>query len=92
VLMDVQMPQMDGLEAVRRIRRLQGGARLPVIALTAGVLADEHQQAIAAGMDEIETKPLDIARLIAAIVRRTRGAHDAQGMQGTLIDAAETAA
>ena len=92
VLMDVQMPQMDGLEAVRRIRRLQGGARLPVIALTAGVLADEHQQAIAAGMDEIETKPLDIARLIAAIVRRTRGAHDAQGIQGTLVAAAETAA
>ncbi|MFM8609011.1 MAG: ATP-binding protein [Burkholderiaceae bacterium] len=70
-LLDVQMPTMDGLEAVRRIRRLPGGTRLPVIALTAGVLVHEREQALQAGMDDVQTKPLDIARLIEAIVRLT---------------------
>ena len=70
VLMDVQMPGIDGLEAARRIRALPGPAgRTPIIALTANVMA--HQQATyrAAGMDGVAAKPIVPAALIAEILR-----------------------
>ena len=64
VLMDVQMPQLDGLEAARRIRAAEAGeARTPIVALTANAYAEDREACIAAGMDEILTKPLDPARL-----------------------------
>ena len=64
VLMDLQMPEMDGLEATRRIRADLGLRILPVIALTAGALAEERQRAMEAGMDGFLTKPLDPERLV----------------------------
>jgi PAS domain S-box-containing protein len=70
VLMDVQMPGIDGLEASRRIRALPGAAgRTPIIALTANVMA--HQQAAyrAAGMDGVAAKPIVPAALITEILR-----------------------
>ncbi|WP_295473386.1 CHASE domain-containing protein [uncultured Pseudomonas sp.] len=76
VLMDVQMPEMDGYEATRRLRGDLGLTRLPVLALTAGALAEERRQAEQAGMDDFLTKPLDPAALIRAIrqaVERVRG-------------------
>ena len=76
VLMDVQMPGMDGNEATRRLRTELGLADLPVIALTAGALLTEKQRAIDAGMDDFISKPLDPQALIQMLrrhVERTRG-------------------
>jgi signal transduction histidine kinase/CheY-like chemotaxis protein/HPt (histidine-containing phosphotransfer) domain-containing protein len=70
VLMDVQMPVMDGLEATRRIRReIPGGARLPVVGLTASALREQVEACHAAGMDDVIAKPLDRGRLEAVIER-----------------------
>ena len=65
VLMDVQMPEMDGREATRRIAALAPG--LPVIGQTAHALAEEHAQCLAAGMVDTLTKPLDHERLVNLI-------------------------
>jgi len=67
VLMDVQMPIMDGLEATRRIRMI--APDLPVIGLTAHALAEERDKCLAAGMREHVTKPLDPPKLVAAVLR-----------------------
>ena len=70
VLMDVQMPVMDGLEATRRVRaRENGGVRTPIVALTASAMADELERCTAAGMDGLLTKPLEVARLRAILER-----------------------
>jgi PAS domain S-box-containing protein len=69
VLMDVQMPELDGLSATRIIRQELGLTRLPVIALTAGAMLEEHQQAEAAGMDDFIAKPFDVQHLKRTILR-----------------------
>ncbi len=74
VLMDCQMPELDGYEATAAIRRLAGDAgRTPVIALTASVLASDRDRCIAAGMDDFLTKPIDPSRLKATIEAWLRG-------------------
>jgi signal transduction histidine kinase/CheY-like chemotaxis protein len=70
VLMDVQMPEMDGIEAARRMRAaetLAGSARTPIIALTANAFAEDREACRAAGMDDILMKPLDRDRLVQAL-------------------------
>lgn len=70
VLMDVQMPVMDGLEATARIRRWEadnGAARLPIVALTAGAYEDDRQRCLQAGMDDFLTKPVRIEQLDAML-------------------------
>ncbi|MBS0410270.1 MAG: response regulator [Proteobacteria bacterium] len=70
VLMDIQMPLMDGVTAVRRIREreaAEGLRRTPVIALTANAMLHQVEELKAAGMDDHVGKPIDIARLFAAI-------------------------
>ncbi|MGE8357480.1 MAG: ATP-binding protein, partial [Microvirgula sp.] len=72
VLMDVHMPHMDGLEAVRRLRaceREQGRVATPVIALTASVQDTDREAAREAGMDGFAMKPLDVPRLLAEMAR-----------------------
>jgi PAS domain S-box-containing protein len=69
VLMDVQMPEIDGNEATRRIRNELGLATLPIIALTAGALTAERQNAIESGMNDFVSKPLD-PRLLIRTLRR----------------------
>jgi signal transduction histidine kinase/HPt (histidine-containing phosphotransfer) domain-containing protein/ActR/RegA family two-component response regulator len=68
VLMDVMMPEMDGLAATRRIRgREPAGRHLPIVGLTAGSGADTLAECLAAGMDVVTTKPVTLPRLRAAI-------------------------
>jgi signal transduction histidine kinase/CheY-like chemotaxis protein len=77
ILMDIQMPDMDGLEACRRIRRQGGpGASTPIIALTANVLAHQRETYLAAGMDGVVGKPLSPAALLAEISRLAGAADD----------------
>jgi len=66
VLMDVHMPELDGIEATRRIRAAEaaaGSGRIPIVALTANAFSDDRDACLAAGMDAFLTKPLDRERL-----------------------------
>ena len=72
VLMDCQMPGMDGFETTSRLRRLPGGERLPVIALTASVMAEERERCRAAGMDDHLAKPAGLRELVQTIYRWMR--------------------
>jgi len=68
VLMDVQMPEMDGFEATIRIRK-ELGLPLPVLAMTAGVMESEREQCLACGMNDFIAKPIDVDDMLRAIVR-----------------------
>ncbi len=72
VLMDVQMPVMDGLSATHAIRNELGLRELPVIAVTAGVLQEERQKALDAGVNDILDKPLDMEKLVQLLHLLTR--------------------
>ena len=74
VLMDVQMPVLDGLGASRRIRDELGLRALPIIALTAGALLSERQRAIDAGMDDFISKPFDPPTMVGLLRRRIEAA------------------
>jgi CheY-like chemotaxis protein len=69
VFMDLMMPVMDGYEATRRIRAQPAWARLPIVVVTADVMNDSHQQARAAGADDVITKPYTKAQIVAALER-----------------------
>jgi PAS domain S-box-containing protein len=71
ILMDVQMPVMDGLTATRRIRAAETGARTPIIAMTANVLPDQIAGCLAAGMDDHVGKPIDLHSLLRTVARWT---------------------
>ena len=74
VLMDVQMPEMNGFEATRQIRGLPDPrARIPVIAMTANVLAGDEEKCRQAGMDDYIGKPFKPAELMAKLARWAAG-------------------
>ncbi|MDQ0465954.1 PAS domain S-box-containing protein [Caulobacter ginsengisoli] len=74
ILMDIQMPRMDGVEATRAIRALPGeAARTPIIGLTANVMVHQKAQYLAAGMDGVVAKPIAPAALLAEIARLIAG-------------------
>ncbi len=69
ILMDLQMPRLDGLEATRAIRRLRGYAHTPIIALTANAYSEDRRNSIAAGMNDFVAKPVSPEQLFAVLAR-----------------------
>ena len=69
ILMDMQMPLMDGLEATRRIRQMPQGAAIPILAMTANAFAQDKIRCLEAGMSDVVTKPVDSDLLYAALLK-----------------------
>ena len=67
ILMDMSLPVIDGWEATRQLKASAETRHIPVIGLTAHAMAGDREQAIAAGCDEYETKPIDLDRLIGKV-------------------------
>ena len=67
VLMDVMMPEMDGLTAVRKIRQMPACKKLPIIMLTAKAMKDDQENCLAAGASDYMAKPLDVEKLLSLI-------------------------
>jgi CheY-like chemotaxis protein len=73
VLMDLEMPGIDGWEATRRLKSNPDTRDIPVIALSAHALAGSRERALAAGCDEFDTKPVEFDRLVATLRRVLAG-------------------
>ena len=71
ILMDLSLPQLDGLAATRRIRAQDGLQKVPIVAVSAHDSADFHAEALAAGCNEYVTKPIDFDQLVQLLDRLT---------------------
>ena len=69
VLMDMQMPRMDGLAATRSIRRLENGKNIPIVAMTANAFNEDEERCIQAGMNDFVSKPVDPDRLYCTLLK-----------------------
>ena len=83
VLMDIQMPEMDGYTATRRIRAMTGFGVLPIIAMTANVQASDREASLASGMNDHVGKPFDLDDLVARLLHWTGNAGRRTGDAGT---------
>jgi len=90
VLMDVQMPVMDGIEATRQLRAMPRFASLPIVALTAGAFKSHHDAARAAGMTHFVTKPFDIP-VTVDLIRQLTGRADESATKDAGVEASAAA-
>lgn len=67
ILMDMSLPVMNGWDATRRLKQMPETSKIPVIALTAHAMPSDREEALGAGCDDYDTKPVDFARLTAKI-------------------------
>ncbi len=73
VLMDMSLPVMDGWEATRRLKADPNTSAIPIIALTAHAMASDREQALEAGCDDYDSKPVDLSRLVRKIEQLLAG-------------------
>lgn len=74
ILMDMSLPEIDGWEAARRLKADETTRAIPIIALTSHAMAGDREQALAAGCDEYDTKPVELPRLLEKMERLLGGA------------------
>lgn len=72
ILIDMMMPEMDGYEAIPRIRKLHGKEHIPIIAVTAQAMIGDREKCIAAGADDYIAKPIDVDRLLSILKERVK--------------------
>ena len=77
ILMDIQLPDIDGIEALRRIREARSLDAVPVIAVSASVMPDDHRKIIESGFDAFVTKPINLKSFLDTVQRSLT-----QGRQG----------
>ena len=73
ILMDIQLPGIDGIEALRRLRADDATRAIPVVAVTASAMDHDRQQIMAAGFDGYQAKPLNVREFMAAVERIVAG-------------------
>jgi two-component system, cell cycle response regulator DivK len=73
ILMDIQLPRMNGIEALRQLRANADTQAIPVIAVTASVMSEQQTNVLEAGFDAFERKPISVAGLLEKIGRLLRG-------------------
>jgi PAS domain S-box-containing protein len=96
ILMDIQMPELDGIKATRRIREIKMNEPIPIIALTAAAMEDDKKACMKAGMNDFVTKPIDIDLLASALLRwippRTLEIQECSGSISGLLNMSDTKA
>jgi CheY-like chemotaxis protein len=69
VLMDIRLPGIDGVEALRRLRAEETTRGIPVMAMTASVMSEDRQKIVAAGFDAYQSKPINVTDFVAAVAQ-----------------------
>ena len=67
VLMDIRLPGIDGVEALRRLRAEETTREIPIMAMTASVMSEDRQKIMAAGFDVYQSKPINVTEFVAAV-------------------------